>query len=276
MTSAQGSIVDEGTETALEQVLRHNPPAIYFDDGSFLRGPGGHVAPIPTKRISSRSAAPHRSWTRRHTSNSEPAIRSSSLTSRPPRSPRRLALPETILPNAADLSTSSTTSLLQYATRQVHLEGADFIFCDDAAGEKADVIAGWLRYGLTQTPNLRLIHCKAKSANRRPAARLSTSKKSSSRRSAPWTSPLLPHPPPLTTWSTGPRIARSGTSRATQTQSATSSVPTQSVAPARSGFSTPESESRDCVLPPRRGHCSAAYEPRLAASAISLTLVSSE
>ena len=163
VTSAQGSIVDEGTETALEQVLRHNPPAIYFDDGSFLRGPGGHVAPNPDQAdffaIGSPAPKLDKAPYEQLGASNQVLVLDVKTSTLPEKSGTTL---ETILPNAADLSTSSTTSLLQYATRQVHLEGADFIFCDDAAGEKADVIAGWLRYGVTKTPNLRLIHCKAK------------------------------------------------------------------------------------------------------------------
>lgn len=173
LISAEGSLIDEGDEITFEQAVRHNPPAIYFDDGSFLRGPRGHVASIPDQADFFAIANPAPTLTKapyEHLGASNQVLTVDAKTGALPE--KGGATLEVILANAADLTASSTTSLLQYATRQVDLEGADFIFCDDAAGEKADVIAGWLRYGVAQTPNLRLIHCKAKGSDRRAGARL--------------------------------------------------------------------------------------------------------
>ncbi|WP_322921661.1 DEAD/DEAH box helicase family protein [Nocardioides renjunii] len=173
VTSAEGTIIDQGRDVAFEDALRDKPPAIYFDDGSFLRGPGGHVAPNSDQDLffavgASTLELDSAPYMKLGASNQVLTI-DDTISALPEKGGTR---PDDILANAADLSSSPTVSLLQYASRQVDLEGADFIFCDDARGEKADIIAGWHSYGLTGTPHLRLIHCKAKKATDQPGARL--------------------------------------------------------------------------------------------------------
>ncbi|MCP4386548.1 MAG: DEAD/DEAH box helicase family protein [Hyphomicrobiales bacterium] len=161
--TADGDIAREGATEPMLTALLHAPPSVFFNDGSFLRGAGGHVA------------APEHSADYLRVANSVPKLDSepyralseanqvltvdSTTAALPEKSSKKLV---EILANAANINAAAPSSLLQFASQCAVAEGADFVYCDDASGEMADLILGWRQYGLRSSPHVRLVHCKAK------------------------------------------------------------------------------------------------------------------
>jgi superfamily II DNA or RNA helicase len=170
---AAGFIERFGNQVQCHRWFELHPPQLFFADGSVLTGPGGYLAPIPNfAQVSFPIAAgPTNLRTETRLGARNRVITVDRAIAQLPEKPVGAQTARLKALRAIKPTTTVLTSLFDFIVKSSRVAQADFIFCDDDAGEIADFIVGWTSHKHLAAPALLLVHAKAASSSRRTALR---------------------------------------------------------------------------------------------------------